>query len=161
MVAGDGVKANADHKKIGRGKAEEFVNRKNLRECIIVWVQTIRKLCSLIEILCGKYKIFRILMRWDHSGIPLLFDLHLLSLLPCSCWKKVWKTTLFSLTKSFNLEHHIFVWIHSCCLAAFLIVLCSNNFIFISKSVLLISSTRYCYSRHLAMQIQWIIYSAR
>lgn len=38
MVAGDGVKANADHKKIGRGKAEEFVNRKNLRECIIVHV---------------------------------------------------------------------------------------------------------------------------
>lgn len=100
-------------------------------------------------------------MRWDHSGIPLLFDLHLLSLLPCSCWKTVWKITFFSLTKSFNLEHHIFVWIHSCCLAAFLIVLCSNNFIFISKSVLLISSTRYCYSRHLAMQIQWIIYSAR
>lgn len=58
-------------------------------------------------------------MRWDHSGIPLLFDLHLLSLLPCSCWKKVWKITFFSLTKSFNLEHHIFVWIHSCCLAAF------------------------------------------
>lgn len=38
-------------------------------------------------------------MRWDHSGIPLLFDLHLLSLLPCSCWKKSLKNNTFFFDK--------------------------------------------------------------